>query len=322
MAKLYVGIDLGGTNLKLGLVTPQGDLRHALSRPTEAERGPDHVLGLMADAVRDICREARFPLADVGAVGVGAPGPLDTKTGTVVFAPNLPGWRDIRVRDRLEALLGRPVVLENDANVAGYGEFRCGAARGVRNMFLLTLGTGIGGGIVLGGRLFRGTTDTGAELGHIIIERGGRPCGCGAKGCLEAYASATAVVARTRERIAAGRTSVLAPRRADLSCKDVFDAAAAGDPLAAEIVRETADCLGVGIASLLHVLNPEMVVLTGGMMGAGEAFLEEVRRTVRATAFERAYEACSIRWSALGGDAGVLGAALAAEALDRTGRPA
>ena len=321
MGDLYVGIDLGGTNLRFGLVTAEGGLRKRTGRPTEAARGPDHVLGRMADGVRDLCREAGLPLETIGAVGVGAPGPLDTKTGTVVFAPNLPGWRNIRVRDRLQALLGRPVVLENDANVAGYAEFRCGAARGVRNMFLLTLGTGVGGGVVLDGRLFRGTTDTGAELGHIIIQRGGRLCGCGARGCLEAYTSATAVVARTGERLAAGAASALADRP-DFSCKDVFDAAKAGDALAGEIVRETAECLGIGITSLLHVLNPEMVVLTGGMMGAGEAFLEQIRATVRANAFERAWSSCPVLWSTLGGDAGVLGAALAAEAFHRTGRPA
>jgi glucokinase len=319
--KRYVGIDLGGTNLKLGLVSADGQLiaRHAC--PTEALRGPQHVLGRMAAGVRDLCRTAGVALSDVAAVGAAVPGPLDTKAGLVVFAPNLPGWRMIRVRDALQKDLGRPVVVENDANAAGYGEFRCGAARTVKNMFLLTLGTGIGGGIILDGRMFRGTTDTGAELGHTMICYGGRQCGCGNRGCLEAYASATAVVARTEERIAAAEASSLAGRD-KFSCKDIFDAAAAGDALAARIIEETADYLAAGITSLLHVLNPEMVVLTGGMMGAGDAFLERIRRQVREKAIGRATERCEIRWSSLGGDAGILGAALAAEAFDRTGQPA
>lgn len=321
MTKRYVGIDLGGTNLKLGLVSASGHMVERLSSPTEAARGPDHVLGRMAEAVRDICKLAGIPLTDVAAVGVGAPGPLDTKAGKVVFAPNMPGWRNIMVRDTLHRNLGRPVVVENDANVAGYGEFRCGAAPDVRDMVILTLGTGVGGGIILDGRMFRGRTDTGAELGHLIVHHGGRKCGCGNLGCLEAYASATAVVARFGEALAAGEESLLASEE-DFSCKDIFEAAAKGDALSVRIVDETADYLADGIISLLHVLNPQEVVLTGGMMGAGDGFLDRIRTRVRTMAFERAAQACEVRWSTLGGDAGILGAALAAEAFDRTGQPA
>ena len=321
MTKCYVGIDLGGTNLKLGLVAPDGKLLARHSTPTEADGGPDHVLERMAQAVRDLCEIARIALGDVAAIGAAAPGPLDTKTGVVIFAPNLPGWRNIHVRDVLQKQLGRPVVLENDANAAGYGEFRCGAGRRVRDMVILTLGTGIGGGIILDGRMLRGVTDTGAELGHMVVHYGGRRCGCGDHGCLEAYASATAVVARTEEVIAAGESSSLAERRG-FSCKDVFDAADAGDRLARRIVEETADYLAAGITTILHVLNPERVVLTGGMMGAGDPFLDHIRRRVKEMAFERASSVCEIGWSTLGGDAGILGAALAAEAFDRTGQPA
>lgn len=323
-AGCYAGVDLGGTNLKLGLVSAEGELLLRHSAATEADRGPDHVLVRIADAVRALCDAAPIGLADVSAVGLGAPGLVDWKAGVVVFAPNLSGWRDVPARDRLHQNLDRPVVLENDANAAAYGEFRCGAGRDVRNLVLLTLGTGIGGGIVLDGGLFRGPTDTGAELGHIIIRHGGRQCGCGNRGCLEAYASATAVVARMGERIEAGPGtpgSALA-ERPDFTCRDVFEAAQKGDALAKRIVEETADYLASGITSILHILNPEMVVLTGGMRGAGDSFLNEVRRRVRETAFERASSACEICWSTLGGDAGILGAALAAEAFDRTGRPA
>lgn len=320
MTKRYVGIDLGGTNLKLGLVSAEGEILDRLSTATEADRGPDHVLERMAQAVRDLCKQAGIDTGDVAGVGVGAPGPLDSKNGIVLFTPNMAGWKNIPVRDTLHEKLRLPIRLENDANVAAYGEFRCGAGSTVRNMFLLTLGTGVGGGIILDGRLHRGATDTGAELGHIVIQHGGRRCGCGTRGCLEAYASATAVVGRFREALDAGESSSLAGTE-DVTCEDIFDAAQ-GDDLAARIIKETAEYLGVGIGSIIQVLNPEMVVLTGGMMGAGDAFLECVRRHVRETVFESAWEACEIRWSTLGGDAGVLGAALAAEALDRTGQPA
>jgi len=321
MTKYYVGIDLGGTNLKLGLVSADGRILDRLTTPTEDAPGPDHVLECMARAVHDLAERAGIEAGDVAAVGVGAPGPVDWKAGVVLFAPNLKGWINIPVRDVLHEKLGVMVNLENDANVAAYGEFRCGAARGADTMFLLTLGTGIGGGIIIDGRLFRGATDTGAELGHIVIQHGGRTCGCGRKGCLEAYASATAVVGRFKDAEAAGEPSSLADND-EVTCEDIFVAAAEGDDLAARIAEETAEYLAIGITSIMHVLNPEMVVLTGGMMGAGDAFLARVRHHVRETVFERAWSGCEIRWSTLGGDAGILGAALAAEAFDRTGRPA
>jgi len=318
MAKRYVGIDLGGTNLKLGLVSDAGELLDSLSVPTEAQEGPDHVLDRMADGVRQVAEKAGAALDDVAAVGVGVPGPLDSSKGLVYIAPNLPGWIDVPVRDTLQKALGKTVVVENDANAAAYGEFRVGAGRDVDSMFVLTLGTGVGGGIVQDGRLLRGASDTGAELGHTIIRYGGRLCGCGNRGCLEAYASATAVVSRFREEAGVSDLS----RKADLECKDVFDAADGGNKAAARIVAETAEYLAVGITSILHALNPELVVLTGGMMGAGEPFLDRIRRHVGAMAFPSAWKVCDVRWSTLGGDAGILGAALAAEAFDRTGRRA
>jgi glucokinase len=288
------------------------------STPTEASEGPDHVLALMADAVRHVAKEAGLALEELAAVGVGVPGPLDSEAGIVYFTPNMAGWVNVPVRGTLEDALGRPVVVENDANAAAYGEFRVGAGRQVQSMFVLTLGTGVGGGIIQDGRLLRGATDCGAELGHLIVQYGGRLCGCGNRGCLEAYASATAVVDRFRQE---GGISELS-RRADLEAKDIFDAAADGNKAAARIVDETAEYLAVGITSVMHALNPEMAVLTGGMMGAGETFLEQIRAHVGRLAFPSAREACEVRASTLGGDAGILGAALAAEAFDRTGQRA
>ena len=203
--KTYVGIDLGGTNLKLGLVSADGRVLARHAAPTEAAGGPGHVLARMAQAVRDVCTAGEADLADMAAVGAAVPGVLDWNAGQVVFSPNLPGWRNVAVRDILQKDLGRPVVLENDANAAAYGEFRCGAARTVRSMFILTLGTGVGGGIIYDGHMVRGSSDTAAELGHMVVQYGGRLCGCGNRGCLEAYASATAVVGRAKEAIAGGR---------------------------------------------------------------------------------------------------------------------
>ena len=173
MTKRYVGIDLGGTNLKLGLVSAEGRILDRLTTPTEADGGPDHVLERMAQAVRDLSEQAGIETGDVAGVGVGAPGPLDSKAGVVLFAPNLKGWTNIPVRDTLHEKLGLLVNLENDANAAAYGEFRCGAGRDVHTMFLLTLGTGVGGGMILDDRLYRGATDTPVEFMRTM----GRTCG-------------------------------------------------------------------------------------------------------------------------------------------------
>jgi len=317
MTKHYVGIDLGGTNLKLGLVSAEGELLHRLSTPTESPKGPEHVLQRMADAVGEIAEGAGCATDDVAAVGVGIPGPVDTESGIVHFAPNLSCWTNIHVRESLETKLGCTIVAENDANSAAYGEFRVGAARDVDSMVILTLGTGVGGGIIQNGRLVRGASDMAAELGHLLVRYGGRLCGCGNRGCLEAYASATAVVERFR--VEAGVSDLA--HDPNLDCKAIFDAAyEGGDRAAARIVRETAEYLAVGITNILHALNPEMVVLTGGMMGAGERYLDEVRRAVGEIAFTQTRAGCTIQASVLGGDAGVIGTALAAEVFDRTGQ--
>jgi len=316
MTKRYVGIDLGGTNLKLGLVSAEGEVLDRFSTPTESPKGPDHVLQRMADAVGEIAKAAGLTVADIAAVGVGVPGPVDTASGVVHFAPNLSCWKDIHVREALESRLGCTVVAENDANSAAYGEFRVGAARDVDSMVILTLGTGVGGGIIQNGRLVRGASDMSAELGHLLVKYGGRLCGCGNRGCLEAYASATAVVERFR--LEAGVSDLA--HQPNLECKAIFEAAYAGDRAAARIVRETAEYLAVGITNILHALNPEMVVLTGGMMGAGDRYLNEVRRAVRDIAFAQTLAGCQIQTSVLGGDAGIIGTALAAEVVDRTGQ--
>jgi len=343
MAVYAVGVDLGGTNIKAGVCDAEGRVLAKLSITTEGQRGPERVLDRIAEAARSAAERAGFRLADVQAVGVGAPGTMDFEAGVVTFAPNLPGWRDVRLREGVARRLGVTTVIENDANAAAFGEYWAGAGRsaslGTRSeggtllggsasaaggsrpnegepradpMVLFTLGTGVGGGIVIGGEVLHGASGSAAELGHLIIRYGGRQCGCGNRGCLEAYASATAMVARFREAVQAGAGSSLADTvrsGGDITAEGIHSAAVAGDQLSREILTETGVLLGYGIVSIVHAVNPQRVVLSGGMIGAGEMLMEPVRRTVKEMAFPQAQKRLEVVFARLGGDAGFIGAA-------------
>lgn len=313
MSGLLVGVDLGGTNIKGAVVTEGGEILHRRRCETRAEEGRDAVIDRIANLIEQLCGDAGTPPDELLAVGIGAPGPLSTKTGTIIEAPNLPGWVNVPLRRILQDRLGARVFVENDANAAAWGEKWAGAGRSVSSLICLTLGTGIGGGIVIDGKLLHGIDDTAAEIGHMTILPDGPRCGCGNHGCLEALASATATARRAREAIQAGRDSILAEMcGGDLSritAAMVDEAAAAGDALASEVMRGTAEYLGIAIASLTNVLNPEMAVLSGGMIAAGERLLAPIRETVRKRAFRTPAERIQIVPAERGDDAGVLGAA-------------
>lgn len=317
-----VGIDLGGTNIKVGLFTAEMTLRDQSSCHTEVDQGFNHVIGQMADAVRTLCGRNNVPMQELRAVGIGCPGPVDVRRGLVVVAPNFPGWRDLPVRDALRKRLGgMPVALENDANVAAYGESRVGAGRGLDSVVMVTLGTGIGGGIVIGGRIHRGRTDTAGELGHVIVQAGGRLCGCGRRGCLEAYSSATGTVARFREAVAAGRGSSLLDggRKAeDVTAKDIFEASANGDALAWEVVDHTVRYLAIGCDVIVNLIDPDVIVFTGGMIAAGDMLMKPLEEYARALFFPRPKNHTRLALTELGGDAGIIGAALCGQDLSET----
>jgi len=312
-----VGIDIGGTNLVVGAVTEHGDRVQALvSEPTGVPEGPDAVIGRIIQLAKGVIAATRRddPQADILGVGIGSPGPLDRQRGVVIFTPNL-RWKNMPLRDRIGSALELPAALDNDANCAMLGEHWVGAAKGARNAVCFTIGTGIGGGIVIGGELVHGASDAAAEIGHITIEVNGRRCGCGNDGCLEAYASGPAIARRAVEAIEAGAVSgIPALAGGDLSqitAQTVFEAVAAGDALAYELVRDTARYLGVGIANLLNILNPEVVVVCGGVTRAGDHLFTPLRREVARRAFKPAVDACRILPGALEGKAGVVGAAKA-----------
>lgn len=319
---IFVGIDLGGTNIKVGLLTVDHKIIDQSSCRTEVESGFHHVIGQMAESVRQLCSRNGVAMENVHGVGIGCPGPIDVKQGLVVLAPNFPGWRDLPIRDTLRcALKGLPTVLENDANVSAYGEFRLGVGQGLNSLVQITLGTGVGAGIIIDGKILRGATDTAGELGHIPLEIGGRLCGCGRRGCLEAYASATGTVNRFREALQAGRESILLEnglRREDLTSKDIFEAAANGDALAWEIVDQTARYLAIGCDVVVNIVDPDVIVFTGGMIAAGDLLMKPLEKYARELFFPRPRLHTRLMLTKLGGDAGIIGAALCAQDLYET----
>jgi glucokinase len=310
-----VGVDLGGTNISVGVVAADGSsVRAERTIETRASAGADAVVARIVSQVLGALDEADVPRDAVLGVGIGAPGPLDRATGIVRITPNL-GWSEFPLRARVAEGTGLPTALENDANCATLGEWWTGAARGARHVVGVTLGTGIGGGLILDGRLFHGASDVAGEIGHMTIEVDGRWCGCGNHGCLEAYASGSAIAARAREALADGRPSAMRDLAggdlAALTTAHVYGAAAGGDAAARAIVAETARYLGTGIASLLNVFNPDVVVIAGGVTQAGDALLGPVREEVARRAFRAATDACRIVPATLGRGAGVIGAAAA-----------
>jgi glucokinase len=317
---LFVGLDVGGGTMKAGVVDDHGRALGAVSLPTEAYRGQEFGLERMCESIRQAVAAANLQAEDISAIGVATPGTLDIPAGIILDPPNLRPWRDVPVRDHIQKVFRRPTAFQNDANAAALGEFWVGAGRETGSMVLFTLGTGVGGGIVLGDLVLEGAHSHGAELGHMKIETSHpRQCGCGRWGCLEAYASALAVVRRATEAL---ETSAIAStlrqelQKPDgLSARDVFDAAALGDSLAERLVEETAYYLAIGAMNMMHAIDPDMIVYAGGMTAAGEGFLERIRAHIRELAFPVPAERTRVCYALLGSDAGFIGAAGCARLL-------
>jgi len=321
----FVGVDVGGTNIKAGVVDSSGRRLSRASIKTRAAEGPGPIADRIAACVSDSIRRAKLRPERIAGVGLTSPGPLDSQAGVIITAPNLPGFENVPLRQMVGDRIGLPVVLVNDANAAAWGEFWCGAGRHVDSLVMFTLGTGIGGGIVTDGRLLIGAHDHAAEVGHQRVADGGRLCGCGQRGCLEAYASATGVVGCVVEALEAGRRSSLRRLwRNDpdaLTARVVFEAADAGDALAKRIVHEAAEYLAIGVVNVMNILNPAMVVFAGGMIAAGDGFLDRIRDGVKRRAFPRPGARTRIVYSRLVESAGVIGAAGCARTVYLAGQP-
>lgn len=311
---LSVGIDIGGTKIAGSAVTAEGEIKHTARRGTPAQ-DVDAITAAVVEIVGELTGRSSDDGDRVTTVGVACAGFVDATGSTVLFAPNL-AWRDEPLRERLEQATGLPVLLENDANAAAWGEFRFGAAREADDMLLVTVGTGVGGGVVSDGHLLRGAHGVAAEIGHIRVVPDGHRCGCGNRGCLEQYASGSALVREARELVRGGSPHAAAlAARCDgdpekLQGRMVTDAAQQGDPAAVELLEDLGRWLGEGLASLAAVLDPAVIVVGGGVAGAGDLLLEPARAAFGRHLTGRGYRpAPPLVPALLGNDAGVVGAA-------------
>ncbi|MEO8497322.1 MAG: ROK family protein, partial [Planctomycetota bacterium] len=321
VAPFFVGVDVGGTNIKIGVVDDNGDTLGQTSIPTDEERGAEAAMQRSHDAISGLLSELKLTQDDIAAVGLGTPGSMDIPKGLILEPPNMPSWRYFPLRDCLSELCGRLVGFANDANAAAFGEFWVGSGRQFNSLAMFTLGTGVGGGIILDGVSLDGAHSFGSELGHIVVDSSPTARLCvwgGGQGQLEAYASAPAVAARAADLLAAGRQSSLTQRIADagaLTSLIIFEEAERGDALAREVIVETARLLGVGIVSVVHAVDPEVVILGGAMNFGGHAtatgrmFLERVREEFQSRAYHVVRDSVTIDYATLGGDAGYIGAA-------------
>ncbi|MCF7974704.1 MAG: ROK family protein [Phycisphaerae bacterium] len=308
MSTLFIGVDVGGTNIKIGCFDGDLKLLEKVSVTTDVDMGPEVVVQRMGEAVRQLLKDLGYSLKDVRAAGIGTPGPADYKAGIIINSTNMPTFKNTPIRQMLSDELGCPVAFDNDANVACYGEFTVGAGKDVNDIVFFTLGTGIGCGIVSHGKLVQGATGNAAEVGHVIVQPGGEPCNCGQRGCVEAIASASHTARRAAEAVKAGETSSLSILP-EITCKDVFEHMAQGDALATRIIDETARALGLVCVNMLHATDPARIVFAGGMIAAGDVLLQAIRRHFEAQIWTLRKETVEIVFASLGEDAGIFGAA-------------
>ncbi|MDB4865728.1 MAG: family glucokinase [Cohnella sp.] len=306
---LYIGADIGGTTIKVGICNERGDLLQTFEGPTETDQGTDRILSNIADYARKIVSESSHTWEQVAGVGVGIAGFMDIPKGFIKFSPNLP-LNNVPLKDYLEAALNKKVRINNDANVAALGEAWGGAGRGVSSCVCYTLGTGVGGGIVVEGRLIEGFSGMGGEIGHmsVVPDLEAIQCGCGKMGCLETVSSATGIIRMAKDAVDRGDRTALSVFET-LTAKDVIDAAKSGDEVAQRIVSRAAFYLGKSLAAVAVVVNPQRFILGGGVSAAGEFLFAQVREVFHKYAQDKAQEGVDIVAAELGNNAGVVGAA-------------
>ncbi|MCG5252925.1 ROK family glucokinase [Brevibacillus agri] len=313
MNKIIVGVDVGGTAIKIALITPDGELVAKTHEPTPVADGEDGVLRKIAEMTRVLLHKHGYAPEQVSGIGVGIPGPIDAQNGIVMQAVNLHWTKPVLLKQKLEALTGRPVAVDNDANAAALGEMWQGAGQGAQDLVLITIGTGVGGGVILNGKVVHGMNGVGGEIGHITMTPdSGALCNCGKTGCLETYTSATAIIREGHLAAENGTSPYLASVLAEkgkLGAKDVFEAAVAGDVAALAIADQVALYLGLALSHLAIVLNPAKFVIGGGVAAAGDFLFSRIRDAfARFVPFAYVVEATEIVAATLGNDAGVYGA--------------
>lgn len=307
--KIYVGVDLGGTAIKVGICNEQGELLHTYEGPTETENGTEAVIDNIIKYVRLVVEQSPFTWEQVEGVGAGLAGFMNIKDGIILFAPNV-CFKDVPIRAILTERLGKPIKVDNDANVAALGEVWSGAGKGVDNCVCYTLGTGVGGGIIINGKIYQGFSGVAGELGHmaVIPDLEAIQCGCGKMGCLETVSSATGIIRMAKDAVQRGdRTSL--SQIEEITAKDVFDAAKAGDEVAARIVNRAAFYLGKSMAAVTAILNPERFIIGGGVSKAGAILFDEIREVFQKLTPDTLQQGVEIVPATLGNDAGMIGAA-------------
>ncbi len=299
--------DVGGTNTRMAIVTGNGDIHTFLKKPTHCKNGKDEMIGFLVSFAREVIEKSNLPEGKICGMGIGFPGPLNAETGTIFNPPNLNGWDNVPLKDILEKELKVPVAIENDANAAALGEWWKGAGSGTSSVFCITLGTGVGGGMVLGGKVWHGASSIAGEIGHTTIIRDGVECTCGNTGCLEIYACSGGILKRANDALLEeGDNGKLLPL-ADL--KEIDQMLIQGNEVVLKIIKETGVILGIAIANLANLLNPEMVILFGGVTNLGTNLIGPLKEEVKRRAFKKATESLRIELATLGDNSGVLGAA-------------
>ncbi|MBR2860632.1 MAG: ROK family glucokinase [Clostridia bacterium] len=306
-----IGIDLGGTNIAVGIVNENCQIIAKDSTPTKADRPYDEIVNDICLVVKRVLDNNGISLDEVSSIGFGSPGILDNEKGTVTDNSNI-HWENYPIKEKIQKQINKPVYMGNDANVAAWAEYLGGAGRGSKNMIMLTLGTGIGGGIIIEGKLITGSHNIGAEIGHSLLVADGEQCGCGNKGCIEAYCSATALIKFAKRNLKDNPDSSLA-KKEHINAKTVIDAAKAGDRYASEIFDDYTTNLARFLGSLINFLDPDIIVLGGGVANAGEFLLEPLRKKTPAYTVFPQLTNTNIVKAALGNDAGIIGAALLGE---------
>jgi glucokinase len=311
MSRYSVGVDLGGTNITIALVDMKGKIKNKVKISTQIDKNPNFVVKTIIENIKLIIKD--IPIKQITGIGVGAAGQIDHARGIIQFSPNL-HWRNVPIAREIRKKINLPVMLDNDANVACFGEFLFGAGRGSKHIICVTLGTGVGGGIIIDGKIYRGANGSAGEIGHITVNVNGRRCNCGNHGCMEAYVGAPHIKERAIEKIKSGRHSIVVKlvngSLAKITPKILEEAALYKDRLALEIWEETGRYLGIGIASLINIFNPEKIVIGGGVANAGKFIFDPLCRTIEERALPIASQDTKVVRAKLGEEAGVIGAAM------------
>lgn len=312
-----IGIDVGGTNVKIALVDGEGKIIYSNSVPTYAQMGYEYTVNNIKQAIRDLMKETNTDAKEIEGIGFDFPGQVDYKTGVVKLAPNIPGWINVPIAQMIEEEFNIPTRIDNDVRCAALGELKFGAGNGCENFVCITVGTGIGSGLVINGQLVRGAANAAGEIGHIKLQMNGGPiCGCGDTGCLEAFASGPSIVAMAQEYLKGGKSTKfreMAGADGEITPYIVAKAAEAGDPVAKRIFEIVGTYIGMGLVSVINLLNPEKVIIGGGVAAAGDLLLDPIRKTIKERAMVVAGNSVEIVPAELGNSAGVIGASMLVE---------